>query len=273
MLNKKSVKTIITISYNDHNFNYADLLNNKKITKNNMATINTNIDNINNNIDNNKDDNKDDNNKDNNKDNNIIDNNKDNNKDNNNNIDNNKDNNNIGDNKDNNIGDNLQDNISNIIDNNIEIKQYNINNSLDIDNTIFNSDNLAELSQSDKKLLREKVKFLSKNEYKIIFSMIYSNNIKYTENNNGIFINLDNIDNGTLIKINTYVNKISENKLKNDNIIVKDESCQLILNSYNKSNIKLSNYEKSIIKRTNYIEEQKNFKNNNWFVKKKATDS
>ena len=55
--------------------------------------------------------------------------------------------------------------------------------------------------------------------------------IKYTENNNGIFINMNNMDSECLDKINNYVNFINENK---KNIIefekVKEKS-KLKLNS------------------------------------------
>jgi len=153
----------------------------------------------------------------------------------------------------------------------IPIKQYNISNQ-------STNDSSEKLSILDKRILREKVQTLSKNECKVVFNLIRNDTDKYTENNNGIFINLDNISEKILQQIYNYVNKVTENKINSDQKIVyelsNNESQNLpdINNSIsNNTKIKLSNYEKSIIKRNNYMEEQKDFKNNNnWFIKKDA---
>lgn len=124
------------------------------------------------------------------------------------------------------------------------------------------------LSILDKRLLKDKVLQLSKDECRIVFNMIKKDTNKFTQNNNGIFINLDKLTNKTLLEINNYVNIVTKNKFKTNDIIV-NEICNSVNISSSQSKIKLSNYEKSIIKRNNYIEEQKNFKNsNNWFIKK-----
>ena len=151
------------------------------------------------------------------------------------------------------------------------IKQYNI----DVSSNEKPDDKLSIL---DKRILREKVQSLSKNECKVVFNMIKNDTDKYTENNNGIFINLDNISEQILQQIYMYVNKVTENKINNDPLIVYESNNpnSSIQNSHhlsmqNNPKIKLSNYEKSIIKRNNYMEEQKDFKNNNnWFIKKDA---
>jgi len=156
---------------------------------------------------------------------------------------------------------------SSSVNDSIPIKQYNTTND-GVSNTINDTTNI------DKKILREKIKMLSKDECSIIFSMIKNNTNKYTENLNGIFINMDYLSNETLIKINTYVNKITLNKL-NTNMIVIEDGVSTVNNESNStpSNIKLSNYEKAIIKRNHYMMEQKTFKNNNtWFVKKDSDD-
>ena len=153
----------------------------------------------------------------------------------------------------------------------IPIKQYNISN----ESTNNSSEKLSIL---DKRILREKVQTLSKNECKVVFNLIRSDTDKYTENNNGIFINLDNISEKILQQIYNYVNKVTENKINSDQKIVYELSNNESQNSpdinnsiSNNTKIKLSNYEKSIIKRNNYMEEQKDFKNNNnWFIKKDA---
>lgn len=177
------------------------------------------------------------------------------------------------------ISNNKKKNIVNMeeVENNLKsisptpIKQYNI----DVSSNKKTDDKLSIL---DKRILREKVQSLSKNECKVVFNMIKNDTDKYTENNNGIFINLDNISEQILQQIYMYVNKVTENKINNDPLIVYESNNpnSSIQNNHNLSmqnnpKIKLSNYEKSIIKRNNYMEEQKDFKNNNnWFIKKDA---
>lgn len=149
----------------------------------------------------------------------------------------------------------------------VPIKQYksNVNEKSD---QCDQCDKEQSLSILDKRLLKDKVLQLSKDECKIVFNMIKKDTDKFTQNNNGIFINLDKLTNKTLLEINNYVNTVTKNKFKTNDIIV-NEICNSVNISSSQSKIKLSNYEKSIIKRNNYIEEQKNFKNsNNWFIKK-----
>ena len=166
----------------------------------------------------------------------------------------------------------INDCINDSTNNSIPIKQYNTTEINDNINTEKN--NIQNQQIIDKKILREKIKLLTKNECIIIFNMIRKNTNKYTENSNGIFINMDYLDNNTLIQINTYVNKITQNKLKSDMVVVEDGMSTINNDSeQNQSNIKLSNYEKAIIKRNHYMIEQKTFKNNNsWFVKKDSDE-
>jgi len=124
-------------------------------------------------------------------------------------------------------------------------------------------------SPIDKKLLVENIKTLSKSECLIIFNLIRKDTDKYTENNNGIFFNSNNIKQNTLELIDNYVNKIISNKQQyNNKSLIVESDTNYNISEYS-SPLQLSNYEKSIVKRTNYINEQKKFKNNNWFVKKK----
>ena len=142
------------------------------------------------------------------------------------------------------------------------IKKYSTNNTVTLNNE------LNDEKQIDKKLLAENIKLLSKQECYIIFNLITQDTDKWTENNNGIFINSNNIKFETLRNINEYVNKIIKNKKKylNKSIIVETE--HIYNNNESNQLLKLSNYEKSIVKRNNYINEQQKFKNNNWFIKK-----
>lgn len=70
-----------------------------------------------------------------------------------------------------------------------------------------------------KKELLKNIKSLSKNEHIQIFYIIKSADIKYTENNNGIFININNINNEILNKLIKFVEyaKINNSELESSN--------------------------------------------------------
>ena len=82
----------------------------------------------------------------------------------------------------------------------------------------------------------EDVESMPKEHHIEIFKIITYYNVKYTENNNGIFINMGNINEDCLNKINNYVNFINENK---KNILefekIKEEN-KLKLNQISKEN-------------------------------------
>ena len=56
------------------------------------------------------------------------------------------------------------------------------------------------------KELKQRIIKLSVNEYKEIFKMLKSDNCKYSENKNGIFINMNNLKPNIIEKINDYIN-------------------------------------------------------------------
>lgn len=62
----------------------------------------------------------------------------------------------------------------------------------------------------DKLEIVNKINNFSKEYQFEIFKIIKKRNIKYTENNNGIFININDID--CLNEINQYINFIDDNK-------------------------------------------------------------
>lgn len=72
-----------------------------------------------------------------------------------------------------------------------------------------------ELYKKKKKLIND-IKNLSKNEHIQIFHIIKNANIKYTENNNGIFINLNNINDEILYKLIDFIKytKFNNNELE-----------------------------------------------------------
>jgi hypothetical protein len=166
-----------------------------------------------------------------------------------------------------------------------EIKQYKVNNN----KTFINKSNekFPDMTFEQKKDIQNKIKFLNKQEYFFIFKLISQDTNKYTENINGIFINLNNLCNKTLWEIHNYIYTLIQNKTKlnnkrnssniDDKIIESDN--ENINENENESDddynidafqedlnpIKLSNYEKSIIKKNKYIIEQQEFKNlNSW---------
>jgi hypothetical protein len=57
-----------------------------------------------------------------------------------------------------------------------------------------------------KKNLVNKISKLSKNEHIELFRIIYNNNAKHTINNNGVFINMNTLDDDILVKIDQFIN-------------------------------------------------------------------
>jgi hypothetical protein len=74
------------------------------------------------------------------------------------------------------------------------------------------------------KYINDEIKQLNKNEIEEVFKLVHDNNVTYTKNSNGIFINLSWIDIDILYKIEKYIifckNSHIENKkheiLKNE---------------------------------------------------------
>ncbi len=99
-------------------------------------------------------------------------------------------------------------------------------NNVDFDNNnFFENDKIFNISQElilkkqrnrelylNKKKLIESVKKLSKDEIVEIFKIFLDNNVHYSENNNGIFINLNNVKEKTLNEINKYIDYIEVKK-------------------------------------------------------------
>jgi len=74
---------------------------------------------------------------------------------------------------------------------------------------------------------------LNNNELEEIFKIIYKNNNNYTKNNNGVFINLNWLNDDTLNQINNYINFC----IKSHNEINKYEDiCNMLNESINNNN-------------------------------------
>jgi len=79
--------------------------------------------------------------------------------------------------------------------------------------------------------LKKDIKNLNKNEYIEIFKIILNNNIKYTENNNGIFINLKYVNEQVMEKLLNFIefskiNKKKFKKIENVRLLEKNKSKQ-----------------------------------------------
>jgi hypothetical protein len=98
--------------------------------------------------------------------------------------------------------------------------EYNTNNYYNINN-IYDENNIDKNNKSDilvdnlilkKKKLIDISKNLSKIEYFEIFNIIKQDNCQYTENKNGVFINLLNVSEKTIDKIFNFINFIKHKK-------------------------------------------------------------
>lgn len=107
-------------------------------------------------------------------------------------------------------------------------------------------------SVSDKKIIASRIEQIkNKKIYVKLFSIIYSDNNDYTTNTNGVFLNINNLQDKTLIKIekllDTYDN-IKKNKSATNkwNLLLQNQ-----YNTQNTVNIddKYTNHEKLFLKR------------------------
>jgi len=88
-------------------------------------------------------------------------------------------------------------------------------------NIITNNISDIELHNIKKELIKN-INSLSKNEHIQVFYIIKNAGVKYTENNNGIFINLNNINISILNKLIKFVEyaKINNNELETQNKLI-----------------------------------------------------
>ena len=102
------------------------------------------------------------------------------------------------------------------------------------------------ISKKDKKCLINNIFYLNNKSWKYILNIIQKNNIKFTENKNGCFVKLSEINNEILYEIIKYVNDNIKKKEKTLNLpeIVDSDDNILGIDKLN-----LTNYEKSILKK------------------------
>ena len=88
----------------------------------------------------------------------------------------------------------------------------------------MNTINDVKFNIKEKKQLVKDISNLNKIEHIEIFKIFKKDNIKYTENSNGIFINLNKVDNKTLLKVRNFLKFYNNNNKKlNDYTIKRQE--------------------------------------------------
>lgn len=60
--------------------------------------------------------------------------------------------------------------------------------------------------------LKSRIEKMEKTEITELFKIIHNNKIKYSRNNNGIFINLENCENDTINEIKSFIDFVEENR-------------------------------------------------------------
>jgi len=97
--------------------------------------------------------------------------------------------------------------------------------------------------------IKNNVSLLSQNELNEIFKILHKNDSKYTKNNNGVFVNLNWLDNDILIEIDNYINFcIKSNKEIKKHEIMKNIYNENMNKKKNYNNITENNNEKKIEK-------------------------
>jgi len=142
--------------------------------------------------------------------------------------------------------------------------------------SIIKNNNLTKSNNSDNLVLKKKKlieisKNLTKIEYLEIFNILNEDKCIYSENKNGVFINLTNVSELTLNKIFDFINFIKHKKedlIKQEEIInnakknISNEVCKNIENIQSNESNKEVKYKDC---EYDYIEEEEE-KNNNYLV-------
>lgn len=87
--------------------------------------------------------------------------------------------------------------------------------------------------EGKKNYIIQKVKNLSKFEHIQIFKLLTKHNIKYSENSNGVFVNLNYLSEAIITKIINFINFCIENKQLLQLEISKRDNLKKIINTKN----------------------------------------
>lgn len=136
--------------------------------------------------------------------------------------------------------------------------------------------NKSKYSRDDRKHIVESIENLKNDQdYTAIFEILTSDdNILYSHNSNGIFLNLSNASDKTLEKIQKYLKKANTKRGAEESM-----ETEIIPNVYPNKNervYKLSNYEKNILKQRNLkkvLNEENEYEELKLVSKKKKNDT
>ena len=111
--------------------------------------------------------------------------------------------------------------------------------------------NKSKYSRDDRKHIVESIENLKNDEdYVAIFEILTDDtNNSYTQNSNGVFLNLSAVSDNTLGKIIRYLKKINKKRVKQTEVDIDTIPNGNV--SKNDRTYKLSNYEKNILKQRN----------------------
>lgn len=124
---------------------------------------------------------------------------------------------------------NIHNNLEHNIEHNIE---HNPGNNLD-NNSLLTAEIIEEKSDRLRRIKSRIEKMDKNNQISALFMISKNNKIKYSENNNGTFINLTSIDENMLVKIEEFIEYIELQKCDIEDI---ENKKQHIENIYFKQN-------------------------------------
>ena len=124
---------------------------------------------------------------------------------------------------------NIHNNLEHNIEDNIE---HNPGNNLD-NNSLLTAEIIEEKSDRLRRIKTRIEKMDKNNQISALFMISKNNKIKYSENNNGTFINLTSIDENMLVKIEEFIDYIELQKCDIEDI---ENKKQHIENIYFKQN-------------------------------------
>lgn len=100
-------------------------------------------------------------------------------------------------------------------------------------------------------ILKNKISNLTTNEFIEIFKIIAEDGNKYTENKNGIFINMSKLSNKSLKKLDDFVNFTIENKNNLENDIIIRENIKDIVDKNGDQNNSIINNQLNVTNQVN----------------------
>ena len=112
------------------------------------------------------------------------------------------------------------------------LESHNIDNNLN-NNTLLTAEIIEEKSDRLRRIKSRIEKMDKNNQISALFMISKNNKIKYSENNNGTFINLTSIDENMLVKIEEFIEYIELQKCDIEDI---ENKKQHIENIYFKQN-------------------------------------